>query len=255
MKIVIIEDEEVAGQNLAEQIRETEPDAEIVAFLTSIQESVGWLSANPSPDLMFMDINLGDGLSFSIFKKVKIECPVIFTTAYDEYALQAFDVNCIDYLLKPVTREKLQRAIGKYRNFSGTVDNNAMFEKLITAFRNGAGAYIKSFLIPVKDKLIPLAVSRIAYIRSDTHISEFHTISGECYLKDTSLDTLQQQLDPQAFFRANRQYIIARDAVEDISSWFGGKYIVNLSVKTPENIVVSRAKSSSFKDWLMMTEA
>lgn len=254
MKIIIIEDEAVAGKNLAEQIRETEPGVEIVAFLTSIQESVKWFSENPSPDLMFMDINLGDGLSFSIFKKVKIECPVIFTTAYDEYALQAFEVNCIDYLLKPVTRVKLQRAISKYRNFSGTVDNNAIFERFMTAFRNGTGAYIKSFLIPCKDKLIPLAVSRIAYIRSDMHMSEFHTITGECYIKNTSLDTLQQQLDPHAFFRENRQYIIAREAVEDISSWFGGKYIVNLSVKTPENIFVSRAKSSSFKDWLMMSE-
>ena len=112
MKIVIIEDEAVAQETLARQIRETEPDVEILAVLSSVRASVEWLSENPSPDLLFMDINLGDGMSFSIFDKVDVECPVIFTTAYDEYALQAFEVNCIDYLLKPVTQERLRRAIG-----------------------------------------------------------------------------------------------------------------------------------------------
>lgn len=254
MKIVIIEDEAVAQETLARQIRETEPDVEILAVLSSVMESVVWLSQNPSPDLLFMDINLGDGMSFSIFDKVEVRCPVIFTTAYDEYALQAFEVNCIDYLLKPVTQERLQRAIGKYRNFKGPVDNADMLGKLLAAFRTGSGNYVRSFLLPYKDKLIPLAVSRIAYIRSDMHMSEFHTLSGECYLKDSSLDTLQQQLDPKSFFRANRQYIIAREAVQDISVWFGGKFAVNLSVPTPERVIVSRAKSAAFKAWLTMPE-
>lgn len=208
MKIVIIEDEIVAKDNLAGQIKETEPDTEILAVLSSVQESIRWFSENKSPDLVFMDIHLGDGISFSIFKNVEILCPVIFTTAYDEYSLRAFETNCIDYLLKPITQ----------------------------------------------DKLIPLAVSRIAYIRSDMHMSEFHTLSGECFIKDSSLDTLQLQLDPRAFFRANRQYIIARDAVRDISLWFGGKIAVNMSVSTPERILVSRAKASGFKNWLQMPE-
>lgn len=254
MKIVIIEDEIVAKDNLAGQIKETEPDTEILAVLSSVQESIRWFSENKSPDLVFMDIHLGDGISFSIFKNVEILCPVIFTTAYDEYSLRAFETNCIDYLLKPVTQDKLRRAIGKYRNFKGLVNNDDMLDRIMSALKSSKHSYPGSFLLPYRDRLIPLAVSRIAYIRSDMHMSEFHTLSGECFIKDSSLDTLQLQLDPRAFFRANRQYIIARDAVQDISLWFGGKITVNMSVPTPERIIVSRAKASGFKNWLQMPE-
>lgn len=253
MKAIIIEDELTAARMLEELIGEVAPDVEIVGRTQSVEESVEWFSTHPAPDLAFMDIHLADGSSFGIFEQVNISCPVIFTTAYDQYALRAFDVNSVDYLLKPVDREHLERAIGKFRDRRGAdesvASNAALIEKLISEMRQ-ASSYKTALLIPAGDKLIPLPVKNIAYIYTEEKIVRAVGFDGKETFIDQNLEEISSQLDPRQFFRANRQYIVARGAVKDVSLWFNGRLSVNLTVKTPERILVSRVHSREFKEWI-----
>ena len=252
MKAVIIEDEVIAAQSLQRLIVQVNGDIEVVALLKSIEESVEWFSTHAIPDLVFMDIHLSDGSAFSIFDKVRIESPVIFTTAYDEYALKAFEVNSIDYLLKPINIKDLERAIGKYSLFSGVkVDNKVddLITKMLSMFQKDFKVYKSNFLIPNKDKFIPLSVNDIAYIYSENKMARIVTINNRNFYDNNSLDEMQRQLDPSMFFRANRQFIISHQAVKDISVWFDRKLSVNLTVAVPEKIIVSRARVSELKDW------
>lgn len=250
MKSIIIEDEALAAQSLENLILEVDSSIEIAAVLQSIDESVIWFKENTMPDLVFMDIHLADGSSFSIFDEVDITCPIIFTTAYDEYALKAFQVNSIDYLLKPINKEDLQRAITKYKNFSSSNQgNNDALANLLASIKEDKKAKRTHFLIPSKDKLIPLPVSDIAYIYIETGIVKAVGCDQQSFVLDQPLDILMEELDNYKFFRANRQYIIAHNAIEDISLWFGGKLSVNMVVPTPDKIIVSKAKLSEFKKW------
>jgi len=250
MKAVIVEDEIVAAQNLQRLIAQVNSNIEIVAVLKSIEESVEWFSTNPAPDLVFMDIHLSDGSSFSIFEKVKIAAPVIFTTAYDEYALKAFEVNSIDYLLKPINIQHLERAIEKFSRLSGTKNNHEdVIANMLSMFRKEKTVYKSNFLIPHKDKYIPLSVNDIAYIFSENKSAKIVTFDKRTFYEHSSLDEMQRQLDPSKFFRANRQYIISHQAIKDISTWFDSKLSVNLLVDVPEKIIVSRARVTEFKDW------
>ena len=250
MKAVIVEDEVVAAQNLQRLITQVNRNIEIVAVLKSIEESVEWFSVHPTPELVFMDIHLSDGLSFSIFEKVKIQAPVIFTTAYDRYALKAFEVNSIDYLLKPINIQYLERAIEKFSRFSGTkINHEDVIANMLSMFRKEKDVYKSNFLIPHKDKFIPLPVDDIAYIHSENKIAEIATLDKRIFHENSSLDEIQRQIDPSKFFRANRQYIISHKAIKDISVWFDSKLSVNLWVDTPERVIVSRLRVSEFKDW------
>jgi two-component system LytT family response regulator len=252
MKTILIEDEVIAAQALYAIVKEVNPDIEIIATLQSVDESVEWFQTCPPPDLVFMDIHLADGSAFTIFDKTTISCPVIFTTAYDEYALKAFEVNSIDYLLKPLNRKDVERAINKYKNLARrTIDNSAAIEKLLESVRQTGVAYKSFFLVPEKDKLIPLATSDIAYIYIDTKMVKAVTFGKRTFYLDLVLDDLMRQLDPAQFFRANRQYIIAHKAVKDVSLWFGSKMSVNLTIPMPERIFVSKAKVGEFKKWFM----
>ena len=254
MKAVIVEDEIFAAQSLQRLIHEIDASIEILSTLQSIDESVEWFRMHPIPDLVFMDIHLADGSSFSIFEEVNITCPIVFTTAYDEYALKAFEVNSIDYLLKPINRKDLERAINKYKNLMPlSPDNNTeLINKLITSIKEGERCYKSYFLVPKKDKLIPLATVDIAYICVDAKMVKAVGYDNKIYYLDRSLDELSVQLNPADFFRANRQYIIARKAVKDLAIWFSGKMIVNLSIHLPERIVVSKVKVSELKRWMAM---
>ena len=250
MKAIIVEDETVAAQNLQRLIAQVNGNIEIVAVLQSIEESVEWFSAHPNPDLVFMDIHLSDGSSFSIFEKVKIHAPIIFTTAYDEYALKAFEVNSIDYLLKPVNIKDLERAIEKFSRFSGTkTGNEDVIANMLSFFRKENTVYKSNFLIPHKDKYIPLSVNDIAYIFSENKIAKIVTLDSRTCYENNSLDEMQRQLDPSKFFRVNRQFIVSHQAIKDISVWFDSKLSVNLSVAVSEKIIVSRGRVSEFKDW------
>jgi len=211
---------------------------------------VEWFSLHPNPDLVFMDIHLADGSAFSIFEKVQITSPVIFTTAYDEYALKAFEVNSIDYLLKPINSKNLERAIAKFLN-QKTVknDNSDLIAHMIATFKQTKEIYKSHFLIPHKDKYIPLAIDRLACFYTENKMVTIITVESETYKIDSSLEEILLQLDPSRFFRANRQYIVAHKAIKDISVWFGSKLSINLKVTVPEKIIVSKARVSEFKLW------
>jgi two-component system LytT family response regulator len=250
MKAVIVEDEIIAAQNLQRLIAQINSDIEIIAVLKSVEDSVEWFSAHPNPDLVFMDIHLSDGASFSIFEKVKIHAPIIFTTAYDEYALKSFEVNSIDYLLKPINSKDLERAINKFSQLNKTQNSNEdVIANMLAMFKKEKEIYKSFFLIPQKDKFVPLSVNDIAYIYSENKVAKMVTFDNRTYSDNTSLDEIQRQLDPLKFFRANRQFIISHKAIKDITVWFDSKLSVNLMVDIPEKIIVSRARASEFKEW------
>ena len=248
MKALIIEDEVVAAKALQKLLKEVNPSIEVVNILESVEESIEWLESNPMPELIFMDIHLADGSSFAIFDKVDITCPVIFTTAYDEYALKAFEVNSIDYLLKPISKESLKRALNKYYSLSERRVSTDQIEKLLAQIGEKK-RYRSCFLLPERDKLVPLPVNTIVYIYIDAKTVKIVTTGGKNYFMNHTLDDLMSELDPQMFFRANRQFIVARDSIKDVSVWFGNKLAINLNVEVPEKIIVSKAKVGEFKAW------
>jgi len=250
MKAIIIEDEVIAAKELQSLIIETDSGIDILSILQSIDESVEWFRSHPMPDIVFMDIHLADGSSFSIFEEVNISCPVVFTTAYDEYALKAFEVNSIDYLLKPINKKDLERAISKFKNLKvNPEDNVALLNKLIEGIKQTRTDYKKYFLVPEKDRLIPLVVNDIAYIYIDSGIVKAITSNNKTFYLDQTLDDIGLQLDPARFFRANRQFIVSKLAIKDMSFWFGGKLSLNLSMPVPERIFISKAKVAEFKKW------
>lgn len=238
----------MAAQALQSLAQELLPEMEVVATLQTIEESVEWFGEHAMPDLVFMDIHLADGAAFAIFDKVEITCPIIFTTAYDEYALKAFEVNSIDYLLKPINKADLERALHKFRNFTSSQDK-ASLEGLLAQMGSLKKKYKTCFLLPERDKLIPLATSNIAYFFIDTKTVKAISMDNHTYYLSQTLDDIMAQLDPEVFFRANRQFIISRNAVKDLTLWFGNKLAVNLVVPVPEKIIVSKARVGEFKTW------
>ena len=232
MKTLIIEDETAAARNLEAILADIEPDAEVLGVLESVSESVEWLRTHPSPDLLFMDIHLADGDSFRIFEAVEVTAPVVFTTAYDRYALEAFKVNSIDYLLKPLNERDERRAYG------------SRVQRMADQRREDV------FLVHVRDRIIPLRREEIAFCYTSNERVTAHTFGGEVYTLDRTLEALQAQLPGDDFFRANRQFIVARRAVKDIVVWFGSRLALNLQVETPERIIISKARVPEFKAWL-----
>ena len=250
MNAVIVEDEVVASQKLQRLLSQVAGDIHVIAVLQSVEESIEWFSLNTAPDVLFLDIHLADGSAFSIFEKVQISCPVVFTTAYDEYALKAFEVNSIDYLLKPINQKNLERALLKLRNLlTSKTDNTEMISNVLAAFKQTKMVYKSNFLIPHKDKFLPLAINKIACFYTENKMVKIITEDNELYSMDSSLEDLYLQLDPLQFFRANRQYIVSHNAIKDISVWFGSKVSINLTVAVPEKIIVSKARVSEFKTW------
>lgn len=246
MRAVIIEDETAAARNLKSVLQKVEPSIEICASLESIAESVEWLRANPHPDVLFMDIHLADGDSFRIFDIVSIDCPIIFTTAYDQYALKAFSVNSIDYLLKPIAQSDVERAMAKLRRLTPT-ERNEMRQKIDKVVESERP---RSFLVQVKDRIIPLKIEQVAYFYTTDEKVWAYTSDGHTYIINRTLDKLSAVLPSEEFFRANRQFIVSRRSVRDISVWFGSRVAVNVTPEAPERIVVSKERSSEFKRWL-----
>lgn len=246
LNAIIIEDETAAAVNLQAVIKEVAPDVEVTALLESIGETVEYFARHPQPDLIFMDIHLADGNSFRIFDMTEITSPVIFTTAYDNYALKAFEVNSIDYLLKPIKTSDVERAINKFRRFTHTekADYKLRMETMTRESRE------EIFLIPLRDKLIPLHRDEIAFCHTANERVTAYTFAGEQYPLDKTLEALQAQLPHDRFFRANRQFIVARQAVKEISIWFGSRLSVHLTVDVPERIIISKVRVPEFKAWM-----
>lgn len=252
MNVLIIEDETAAAANLQAILKKVAPSYSVLTVLESIEESVDYFSntSNTYPDLVFMDIHLADGESFRIFDKVEITAPIIFTTAYDEYALRAFKVNSIDYILKPIKEEDLQRAIAKLAQLSGQErsEYQSRVENMVDSSNRESQ---RVFLVHYKDKIIPLSIDDIAFFYTSNEKVSAYIYSGERYIIDRTLETLQAGLPTNDFFRANRQYIVARRAVKDIAVWFGSRLALNLTLETPERIIISKARVPEFKQWLM----
>ena len=251
MKALIIEDEKAAVRNLMALLGEVDPDIEVIDVLDSITDSVEWFQSHPMPELIFLDIHLADGSAFEIFGHVDISCPVIFTTAYDEYALKAFKVNSVDYLLKPIDADDIRKALDKLSRLQSTaVEKEAIdYSAVMQALKRVEG-YKTHVLIPMKgDKLLPVSVDMILFFYiADGNVKAVMT-DGKEYLFTQTLDELADSLDPALFFRINRQYLISRKAVQDIDLWFNGRLAINLIVPTLERILVSKARVPDFKTW------
>ncbi len=248
MKALIIEDEILASKHLL-QILDEVGDISVITILESITETIEWFSKNQQPDIVFMDIHLADGSAFEIFKQINIACPIVFTTAYDEYALKAFKVNSIDYLLKPIEVSDVQDALKKLKGLSVPESFKTALNNLITSYRK-TSKYKKHFLIPSKgDKLIPVQASDLACFYIDAGIVKAFSTDGKTYKFDYPLDELEDMLDPELFFRANRQYIISRTAIRDIDLWFNSRLSVNMKIAVPEKILISKARIAEFKNW------
>jgi two-component system LytT family response regulator len=248
MKALIIEDEVLAAKHLQSVLNEI-GEIKIIAVLESIADTIEWFKTDPQPELIFMDIHLADGSAFEIFKHVNITCPIIFTTAFDEYALKAFKVNSIDYLLKPVDVISVKGAFKKLEMLSPKSSTRNEFKKFIDSFTKGL-SFKTHFLIPAKgDKLIPLQAGEIAYIYIDNGLLKAVSYEEKSFRFEYTLDELAEILDPQNFFRANRQYIISRKAIKDIDLWFNSRLSVNLKVRVPEKILISKARIPEFKAW------
>jgi two-component system LytT family response regulator len=249
MRAIIVEDETLAAQNLKGILNEI-GTLDIIATLESVNETVAWFTLHDSPDILFLDIHLADGSAFDIFDRVKIDCPVIFTTAYDEYALKAFKVNSIDYLLKPIDINPVRKALEKYEKLTARREKgDTDLQNLFTYFKKNI-IYKNNFLVPVKgDKLIPLNTDDIAYFFIDYGTVKSISYENKTYNMDYTLDELEDMLNPEIFFRANRQFIISRKAIKDIDLWFNSRLSVNLKVSVPEKILISKARVPEFRSW------
>ncbi len=253
MKALILEDEAGAAQNLLDLLHEVDAGIEVMAILESVREAVAWLGKHPAPDLGFFDIRLADGESFEVFEKSQVEFPVIFITAFDEYALKAFKVNSIDYLLKPVDKKALEAAMEKYRNLyhqKGPYDKQNIQNTIREVRLQEEKRYKKSFLVYVKDQIIPVSVDQIAYFFLDHEMVYCVTNQHKKYIMDQALDKIGSQLDPEVFFRANRQYIVSRLAVRSVVQHFNRKLKLQLSPPPEEEVLISKTKSAVFKRWL-----
>ena len=247
MRVVIIEDETAAAQNLTAILRKVRPDVEIVEALDTVVDSVEFFRSKPELDLVFMDIHLADGSSFRIFDSVEVTVPIIFTTAYDQYAIEAFKVNSIDYLLKPINEEGVKRAINKWQRLT-SVERKEYSERVNEVAQTRPTE--QTFLVHFRDKIIPLKSEDIAFFHTFEERVTAYCHNGDKYQIDLTLEALQSKLSGEDFFRANRQFIISRKSVKDISVWFGSRLSANLTLETPERIVVPKARVHDFKEWL-----
>jgi two-component system LytT family response regulator len=248
MKALVIEDEALAARHIQSVLNEI-GNIQVLAVQDSIASTVEWLEENSQPELIFMDIHLADGSAFKIFELTTISCPIIFTTAYDEYAIKAFKVNSIDYLLKPVTKEAVENALEKLKRLTGTPAVQSEIQQMLASFIKGK-SYKTHFLVQVKgSKLIPLQVKDIAYIYIETGLVKAVTCDDKSFVIENTLDELTSLLNPADFFRANRQFIVARNSIKEVDLWFNSRLSLNLNVKVPDKILISKVRVSEFRNW------
>lgn len=252
MKILIIEDEPYAQKELIRLLNELDSEIDILNCIDSVSESVNWLKNNQA-DLIFMDIQLSDGLSFEIFEKIEVKSPVIFTTAYDNYAIKAFKVNSIDYLLKPIEMEDLHQAIQKYKSISKekakklNIDNEHI-EQLLSVYK--PQSYKSRFVAKIGDNIVHIAVEDIPYFYFEEKVVFLVNKENRRYIVDYTLEQLESLLDPKYFFRINRKYIVSIQAIHKVSKYFNSRLKVYLKPHIEDEILISRAKVKDFMDWL-----
>ncbi|RYF66074.1 MAG: response regulator transcription factor [Cytophagaceae bacterium] len=261
MNVFIIEDEELAVRKLTKLLQDVDPALQIVGTAASIRASVSWLEANApgqptAPDLILMDIELADGQSFEIFEQTTVTAPVIFTTSYDEYALRAFKVNSIDYLLKPIKRHELEASLQKYQRMSAAASpelgSRVSIDALVQQLRQQVAPadHRRRFLVRHLSQWVPVDVNDIAYFYSEDGVSLFRTHSNQKYPVDYTLDELESMLDPAHFFRANRQFIVDINSVQQIHPYFNNKLKLTLKPAPDDGVLVSRERATEFKKWM-----
>lgn len=252
MNILIVEDEELAQKKLQKTLAAVDASARVVGITDSIQSTVEWLQANNNADLILMDIELADGQSFEIFNQVDVKAPVIFTTSYDEYALKAFKVNSVDYLLKPVQVEDLQAALNKYKKLAAAKSGELNIESIVKQIQQQLQPkeYRKRFLVKHAQKLVSVDVEEVAYFYSDGRLNFFKTDDGKKYVVDYTMDELEEMLDPSTFFRISRSFYVSVNAVEKIDDYFGNRLMLQLKPAVDKEALVSREKVTDFKKWM-----
>lgn len=247
MRVFIIEDEPIARDNLTRLLRENFDDMEVAGSAGSVKDAVAWLNTPGNrPDIIFMDVELSDGNSFEILRETEIDVPVIMTTAYDNYALKAFEINSVDYLLKPIEAGALRRAVGRCREEV----SKASLEQLMSAFRPSGQEARKRFIVKLNDNIIPVSVEDIAYIYAEDKSTWIVTRDGSKYIMDKSLDIISSDLDSRKFFRISRSCIICIDAIDSITKQFGGRLLLTARPRSEFDMTVSRSRVEDFLAWL-----
>ncbi len=252
MNVLILEDESLSAQRAKTLLQEHDPTISILETIDSVEDATEWLSRNPEPDLMLVDIHLSDGLSFDLFKKVQIKSPVIFTTAYDQYAIQAFKMNSIDYLLKPLDKSELGFALGKFNSLSQERKGLLMsdIQRIMQSFKASGKKYKNRFLVKSGDNIQFKNTDEIAYFFADDKITYLVSNEGRRFIIDYKLEQLEDLLDPQFFFRLNRKFVIRIDAVQKVKPLMNSRLQIFLKPNFEQEIFVSKDKTSEFKTWL-----
>jgi DNA-binding LytR/AlgR family response regulator len=250
MRVLIIEDEPQAAKRIEKLITDLVPSATILDKLDSVKKSVQWFKSNPKPDLALMDIQLADGLSFQIFEQVEVACPVIFTTAYDEYALKAFKVNSIDYILKPVDKDDLQSALTKLDTLANSGGANNLQENINQVINLLSKKYKERFIVKVGEHLRTISVKDILYFYSQDKTTFCVTQEGRTLILDFTLEQLETMVDPESYFRVNRKYFVRTEAIKDIVSYTNSRLKLVLLSSADTDIIVARERVQEFKQWL-----
>jgi DNA-binding LytR/AlgR family response regulator len=245
--VLIIEDEELAYHKLQKMILGSLPDADILPPIASNRSAIDWLSTNPAPDLMFLDVHLPDGESFEIFKSVKVTSPIIFTTSCEKYALRAFKVNSIDYLLKPIKKEELERSIDKFLNLKAPIPSN---RQQVASPPQQQPTYKQRFVVKYGEHIKTVETPDIAYFYTENKGNFMVTKENKRFVVDHHLDQLEQLLHPNKFFRINRQFIIGFHAISDMLTYSKSRVLIKLNPPTKLETIVSAERSASFKAWL-----
>lgn len=258
MNILIVEDEELAVRKLQKTLGEVDSTANVVGVAESIESAVEWLETNDTPDLILMDIELADGQSFEIFQRVEVKSPVVFTTSYDEYALKAFKVNSVDYLLKPIQKDELESALNKYRQIKGLYSpasakgGDFNIDSLVKELQQKLQLkeYRKRFLVKHAQKLVSIEIEEIAYFFSDGRLNFFKTFDNRKFVVDYTMDELEEMLDPEKYFRISRSFYISVESVDQIHDYFGNRLLLHLKPAVDKEALVSREKVTEFKKWM-----
>lgn len=247
MKILIIEDESAASSQLKFLLKQLNISCEILAIIETVEEAIKWFTTNESPDLIFSDIQLADGISFEIYEQVKINAPIIFITAFDEFAIRAFKLNSVDYILKPLDADSLRFAVEKFNNQTLVKQEtlNELIKKQVFLPKN----YRKSFLVRYRDKLLPIKSSEFAYFFIESGLVFGQLFDGRKFILDFKLEDLENQLDPYDFVRANRQFILSRDCILEIEPYINSRVLVKTSPASPYEAIISKEKVTPFKKW------
>ncbi|MFT3911904.1 MAG: LytTR family DNA-binding domain-containing protein [Ferruginibacter sp.] len=257
MKILIVEDEELAVKKIQKTLTAVDATANVIGITDSIKSTVEWLQQNPSPELILMDIELADGQSFEIFNLIEVKSPVIFTTSYDEYALKAFKVNSVDYLLKPIQKEELQAALNKFKQVRSSysvaeekpgINIDSLVKELQQKLQ--PKEYRKRFLVKHAQKLVSIEVDDISYFYSDGRLNFFKSKDNKKFVVDYTMDELEDMLDPEKYFRISRSFYVSIDSVDRIDDYFGSRLILALKPAVDKEALVSREKVTEFKKWM-----